>query len=89
MNVLLYGKMSFLHVLLMRSNEKLESIVFYKETNNDIYLHCEVFCSYYMVKGTLRTLVRCDYTVFSSNNLLYEELHHIETCFTESNGYPK
>ena len=37
----------------------------------------------------LRTLVRCAYTVCSNDNLLQETLHHIETCFTEINGYPK
>ena len=40
-------------------------------------------------KGTLRTLIRQAYTVRSNDNLLQEELHHIETCFTEFNGYPK
>ena len=33
------GKISFLDVLLMRCNGKLETTVFRKETNNDIYLH--------------------------------------------------
>ena len=33
------GKISFLDVLLMRCNGKLETTVFRKETNNNIYLH--------------------------------------------------
>ena len=40
-------------------------------------------------KGTLRTLIRHAYTVFSNDNLLQKELHHIERCFNEINGYPK
>ena len=40
-------------------------------------------------KGTLRTLIRRTYTVCSNDNLLQEELHHIETRFTKFNGYPK
>ena len=37
------GNTSFLDVLLMRCNEKLETTVFRKETNNDIYLHWRSF----------------------------------------------
>ena len=37
------GKISFLDVLLMRCNETLETTVFCKETNNDIYLHWRSF----------------------------------------------
>ena len=40
-------------------------------------------------KGTLRTLIRRAYAVCSNDNLLREELHHIEKSFTEFNGYPK
>ena len=29
------------------------------------------------------------YTVCWNDNLLQKELHRIETCFTEFNGYPK
>ena len=39
-------------------------------------------------KGTLRYIRRA-YTVCSNDNLLREELHHIEKSFTEFNGYPK
>ena len=38
------GKASFLDVVLMKNNWKLETTVFCKETNNEIYLHF----SYYM-----------------------------------------
>ena len=40
-------------------------------------------------KSTLRTLIRQTYTVCSNDNLLQEELCHIEKSFTEFNGYPK
>ena len=40
-------------------------------------------------KGRLRTLVRLAYTVCSNYNILQEKLHHIESCFTAINGYPK
>ena len=42
-----------------------------------------------MEKGTLSTLIRRAYIVCSNDNLLQEELHRIETRFTEFNGYLK
>ena len=36
-------KLSFLNVLLVRSNRKVKATVFGKETNNDIYLHRRSF----------------------------------------------
>ena len=82
-------KISFLDVLLMRCNGKLENTVFRKETNNDTYLHWRSFAPMTWKKGTLRTLIRRAYTVCSNDNLLREELRHIEKSFTEFNGYPK
>ena len=73
----------------MRSNRKLETTVFRKETNNDIYLHWRSFAPTTWKKGTLKTLIRRAYTVCLNDNLLQEELHHIKKCFTEINGYPK
>ena len=83
------GKISFLDVLLMRCNGKLETTAFRKETNNDIYLHWRFFAPMTWKKSTLRTLIRQTYTVCSNDNLLQEELCHIEKSFTEFNGYPK
>ena len=73
------GKISFLDVLLMRCNDKLETTIFCKETNSDIYLHWRSFDPMSWKKGTLRTLIRQAYTVCSNDNLFQEELHHIET----------
>ena len=83
------GKISLLDDLLMRINEKLETTVFSKETNNDVYLHWRSFAPITWKKGTLRTLDRQAYTVHLNDNLLQEELHYIEMYFTEINGYPK
>ena len=41
---------SFLDVLLMRSNEKLEATVFHNETNNNIYLHWRILLLLHGVK---------------------------------------
>ena len=63
------GKILFLDVLIIRCNGKLNTIVFHKETNNDIYLHWKSFASVTWKKGTLRTLIRRAYTVCSNDNL--------------------
>ena len=42
-----------------------------------------------MGKGSLKILIRRVYIVCSNENLLREELHHIEKYITEFNGYPK
>ena len=74
----------------MRCDGKLKATVFRKETNNDTYLHWRSFAPITWKKGTLRTLIiRRAYTVCLNDNVLQEELHHIETCFTEFNSYPK
>ena len=64
------GMISFLDILLMRCNGELETTVFRKETNNDIYLHWRSFAPMTWKKGTLRTLIRRAYTVCSNDNLL-------------------
>ena len=45
-----------LDVLLMKSNGKLKTTVFSKETNNNIYLHCKFFCSYYKEKSYIKDI---------------------------------
>ena len=82
------GKISFLDVLLMRQNGKLETTIFRKETDNNIYLHWRSFAPITWKKGTLRTIIGRPYTVCSNDNLLQEELHHIEKYFSEINDFP-
>ena len=65
----------------MRSNGKSETIVFYEETDNNKYLHWRSF----MVKGTLRTLIRRSYTVFSNDNHMQEEVSM--RLMATQNGY--
>ena len=53
------------------------------------YLHWCSFAPILWKKGILKTLIRRTYAIFLNDNLLQEKLHHIETRFTEINGYPK
>ena len=52
-------------------------------------MHWRSFAPITWKRVTLRILIRRAYALCSNDNLLQEELHHIEKCFTETNGYPK
>ena len=66
------GKISFLQVLLMKSNEKIETMVFRRESNSDINLQWRFFVPITWKKSTSRTLTRRAYTVHLTYNLLQE-----------------
>ena len=59
---------AFLDALLMRTNGKLEQSFFVQKLIS-IYIYIGDL-SYYMVKGTLSTLIRRSYTVLFSDNCL-------------------
>ena len=83
------GKISFLNVLLMRIGKNLETTVFRKKNNNDMYLHWKLFALVTWKIDTLKTLIKRAYIICLNDKLLQEELYHIEKCFSEINGYPK
>ena len=70
----------------MRINGKLETTIYRKEINNDIYLHWKSFALITWKKSALKTLIRLACTICSNDNILREECR---TSFTEINGYPK
>ena len=82
-------KLSFLDVLLIRNGESIETTVFRKSTNNDIYLNWNSFAPNTWKKGTLKTLVQRAYTVCSTDQYLQNELDHLKNVFHMKNGYPK
>ena len=85
------GKISFLDVLLIRIGKNLETTVFRKKTNNDMYLHWKSFAPVTWKIGTLKTLIKCAYIICSNDKLLQEELYHIENVSVKLmvilNGY--
>lgn len=66
----------------MKSNEKIETMVFRRESNNDINLQLRFFVPITWKKGTSRTLTRRAYTVYLTYNLLQEQLPMVT-----QNGY--
>ena len=82
------GKISFLDVLLIRINNCIETTVFRKKTDTDIYLNWNAFAPLKWKRGTLRTLLLRAYTNCSNEFHLQNEIRHLQHVFTEINGYP-
>ena len=66
------GKISFLDVLLMKIGKNLETAVFRKKTNNDMYLHWISFAPVTWKIDTLKTLIKRAYIICSNDILLQE-----------------
>ena len=82
----------------MRIGKNLETTVFRKKTNNDMFPHWKSFASVTWKIGTQKTLsdlnryfkdLKRAYIICSNDKLLQEELYRIEKCLSEINGYPK
>ena len=83
------SKISFLDVLVIRdSSNNINTTVYRKSTNNDIYLNWEPFAVGKWKWGTLKTLTKRAYDVCSNQELLQKELNYIEKVFRANNNYP-
>ena len=82
------NKLSFLDVQLIRTGDNIETCVFRKPTNTDIYIHWNSFAPFQWKLSTLKTLVYRAYIVFSDNQHLESELHYLRKVFHNFNSYP-
>ena len=82
------NKISFLDVLILRQQDRIDTSVYRKPTNNDIFLHWDSFAPKTWKKGTLRTLVLRAHTVCSNTTLREKEIQHLTKVFHDINGYP-
>ena len=82
------GKLPFLDVLVIRKDYEVETTVYRKNTNNDIYLHWQSFSPTTWKRGTLQTLVSRAFRVCSNDKHLENEIKHLKKVFREINGYP-
>lgn len=84
------GKISFLDVQLNRKNdnEQIETTVYRKKTDSDIYLHWNSFAPLKWKRGTLRTLLLRAHIICSNVTHLEKEIAHIHYVFHDLNGYP-
>ena len=71
------NKISFLDVLLIRSNSLISTKVYRKNTNTYIYMNWKSFSPNNWKWGTLKTLVTRAFDICSTDEYLKEELEHI------------
>ena len=86
------GVLYFLDVLICRNNNSIETAVYRKSTNNDIYLNWNAFSPDTWKRGTLKTLVERTYIAYilcSTEDFLAKVLKYLENVFHENNNYPK
>ena len=76
---------SFLDVKIAKNGRRIETSVYRKPTNTDVYLHWESFAP---TTGTLRTLLLRAHDICSDKNLLDTEISHLKYVFHNINGYP-
>ena len=70
------------------SSNNINTRVYRKISNNDIYLNWEYFAPDKLKWGTLKTLTKRAYHVCSNQELLQKELNYIEKAFCANNNYP-
>ncbi len=79
----------FLDVLVKKSEDHhLETTVYRKKTNNNIYMHWDAHSPRAWKIGTLKNLIRRAMMICSNPEDLQKEISHLETVFCEVNEYP-
>ena len=79
----------FLDILICRNGNLIETAVYRKSTNNDIYLSWNAFFPDTWKRETLKTLVECAYIVCSTKDFLHKELKYLEKVLHDNNSYQK
>ena len=82
------NKIAFLDILLIRNKDLVNTIVYRKKTNTDLYINWKSFSPNNWKLETLKTLVSRAYDICSTEKYLKEELNYIKTVFKHQNSYP-
>ena len=84
------GKIAFLDVLLTKRRDgNIETSVYRKPTNNNIYINWNAYGPRQWKLGTLSGIIRRAYDICSTEEGRSSELKFIFKVFTEINGYPR
>ena len=81
-------KIPFLDVLVVRSNGKVMSEVYWKPTHTDRYLHYQSYHPHHIKTGIIRTLMKRSEQICNTAEAAHHERHHLIRVF-QSNGYPR
>ena len=83
------GKIFFLDILILRNGNNFETTVHRKSIHNDTYLEWESFAPNTWKRGKLRTLVLRAHAIYSTKELLDQEINHLQHVFVTFNGHSK
>ena len=83
------SKLPFLNIMLCRKDNKLVCSVYRKSTNNDIYMNWHSFAPKTWKTGAFKSSIESVILICSNEELLNEELKHLEKVFCEKNHFPK
>ena len=83
------NRLSLLNVLIIRNGQSIETCVYSKPTNTDIYIHWNSFTPIHWKRSTLKTLVYRSYLICSNDHYLTLELKYLRKVFKEYNNYPQ
>ena len=72
----------------MWNGQKIETRVYRKSTNTDIYIHWNIYASSSWKCNTLKTLIMRGYMISSNDSYLNLELKYVRRVFHEQNEYP-
>ena len=81
------NKLYFLDMQLIHAGDNIETCIFRKSTNPDIYIHWNSFTPFQWKYSTLKTLVYCAYIVCLDNQHLESELNYLRKVFHNFNSY--
>ena len=82
------GQISFLDVLIIKKCNVIETTVYRKTTNNDVYFHWNSFAPLTWKRGTIKTLLHRVHIICSTVEHKIKEIEHLRKVFKEINGYP-
>ena len=82
------NRLSFLDVPIIRNGQSIETWVYRKPTNTDIYVHWNSFASIQGKRISLKALVYRSNLICSNDHHLTLELEYLQKGFKEYNNYP-
>ena len=82
------NRLKLLDVLFTRNGQSIETCVYTKPTNTDIYIHWNSFAPIQWKCSTLKTLVYRSYLICSNDHYLTLKLKYLWKVFKEYNNYP-
>ena len=83
------SKLPFLDVMLCRKDNKLVCSVYRKSTYHYIYMNLHSFAPKAWKMGTLKSLIEREILLCFTEELLNDDLNHLEKVFCKKNHFPK